>query len=505
MNLLDLQRQRDEIIKIKELADNSLSKLSLLQKEIEKTDKDIKIVADSIDISLKDSIEKDKFIKFFEKPYTIIPQNKNKVLVVVPKFVKGFQVGWLWKEEENYFIYQLDQYSSWLGDIPQDLLNEINFKKEFSAEIIDNQIFFTPQDKEAIKKSLNKHITDIGENSARIIKGHEFEIIAEMVERGNLPFKANPINNTDLRQCKSTFELRNYQKPAYQKFLDTGAIGLFHPTGAGKSMIALKCIDSIRGNKLIVVPTRTLVEQWNWYLDKYLPHCKNEVKIITYQGFRTSGQDSYALTVFDECHKLPADTFSRLAVINTKYRIGLSASPHREDNRESYIFALTGFPVGLNWKEYMDTVGKSYHPIYVHTVKSESAKLSKVQELLNRKKKTLIFCDTIELGKRLALLLEVPFIHGATDNRLELIENNQVLVASRVLDVGVSIKNLNHIIEIDFLFGSRQQELQRTGRLMHSDEKDVRHDIIFLERELEQYGKRLWALQEKGFTIKVME
>ena len=505
MNLMDLQRQRDELIKIKQDADNSISRLTLLQKEIEQTDKDIKLVADSIDKSLKDSIEKDKFIKFFEKPYTIIPQSKNKVLVVVPKFIKGFQVGWLWKEEENFYIYQLDQYSSWLGDIPQELLNEINFKKEFSAEIVDNQVFFEPSEKEAIKKGIGKHITDVTENSARIVKGHEFDLIADMVERGNLPFKPRPIEKQDLRDCKSTFELRSYQKPAYKRFLETGAIGLFHPTGAGKSMIALKCIDSLKGNKLIVVPTRTLVEQWNWYIQTYLPHCSNEIKIITYQGYRNSNDDSYVLTIFDECHKLPADTFSRLAVIKTKYRLGLSASPHREDGRESYIFALTGFPVGLNWQEYMQTVGKSYHPIHVHVVRGESSKIAKVQELLNVKKKTLIFCDGLELGKKIANQINVPFISGQSENRLDMIEKNKVLVVSRVMDVGVSIKDLNHIIEVDFLFGSRQQELQRTGRLMHSEEKDVRHDIIFTENELEQYGKRLWALQEKGFTIKVIE
>lgn len=505
MNLIDLQRQREEILKIQKEAENSLSKLNLLQKEIEQTDKDVKLVADSIDKSLKDSIEKDKFIKFFEKPYTIIPQGKNKVLVVVPKFIKGFQVGWLWKEEENFYIYQLDQYSSWLGDIPQELLDEINFKKEFDAEVIDNQIFFNPGEKEIIKKAVGRHLSDIGENSARIVRGHEFDLIADMVERGNLPFKPRPIEKQDLRECKSTFELRSYQKPAYKKFLETGAIGLFHPTGAGKSMIALKCIDSLKGNKLIVVPTRTLVEQWNWYIQTYLPHLKNEIKIITYQGYRSSDQEEYVLAIFDECHKLPADTFSRLAVIKTKYRLGLSASPHREDGRESYIFALTGFPVGLNWQDYMQTVGKSYHPIYVHTVRGESSKIGKVQELLNPKKKTLIFCDTIELGKKIANQLNVPFIFGETDNRMELIEKNKVLVVSRVMDMGISIKDLNHIIEVDFLFGSRQQELQRTGRLMHSNEKDVRHDIIFTESELESYGKRLWALQEKGFTIKVVE
>jgi DNA excision repair protein ERCC-3 len=504
MNLNELNKQREELLKVQKIAQDSLDKLSILEREIKQTDKEIQSVADSIEKGLKDSIEKDKFIKFFEKPYTLIPQNKNKVLVVVPKFIKGFQVGWLWKEEENYFIYQLDQYSSWLGDVPQELLNSIDFKKEFSAEIIENQVFFNVGEKEIIKKALGKHLADIQDTSARIVKGHEFDILADMIERGNLPFKPKPVDKSDLRECKGSIELRSYQKPAFDKFLETGAIGLFHPTGAGKSMISLKAIDSLKGKKLVVVPTRTLVEQWEWYIEKYVPHIKNEIRIVTYQGFRSQIDEEFVLVIFDECHKLPADTFSRLAVIKAKYRIGLSASPHREDGRESYIFALTGFPVGLNWQEYMQTVGKSYHPIYVHVVRGDASKISKVQELLNYKKKTLIFSDNIELGKKISSQMNIPFIYGETQNRIETIEKNQVNVVSRVADLGLSIKNLNHVIEVDFLFGSRQQELQRTGRLMHSEEKDVRHDIIMTENEFSQYGKRLWALQEKGFTIKVV-
>lgn len=502
--LTDLQKQREELMKIKSEAENSLSKLQLLEKEIKDNEKEIKVVADSIDKSLKDSIEKNNFIKFFEKPYAIIPNGKNKVLVAIPKFVKNFQVGWLFREDDTFFIYQLDQYSSWLGDIPRELLDEINFKQDFKAEVIDSNIFFEPSQKESIKKSIGRHITDLTENSARIIKGHEFDLLADMIEHGNLPFKPKPVSESDLREGTSKIELRPYQKPAFQRFLETGAIGLFHPTGAGKSLIALKCIDVVKGSKIIFVPTRTLVEQWNYYISTYIPELKNEITIATYQGYRNHGEN-YALAIFDECHKLPADTFSRLAVINTKYRIGLSASPHREDGRESYIFALTGFPVGLNWQEYMKTVGKSYHPIYVHVVRSDTSKIAKVQYLLNPKKKTLIFSDNIELGKKIANQLQIPFIYGDTQNRMEIIQNNKVICCSRVLDLGISIKDLQHIIEVDFLFGSRQQELQRTGRLMHSEAEDVKHDIIFTEKEIESYGKRLWALQEKGFQIKVIE
>jgi len=183
-----------------------------------------------------------------------------------------------------------------------------------------------------------------------------------------------------------------------------------------------------------------------------------------------------------------------------------SASPHREDGRENFIFALTGFPVGLNWQEYMRTEGKKYHPIYVHIVKSEASKIAKAKELTDFDEKTLIFCDTIELGKKMAKSFEqeVPFIFGETKDRLDIIEENNTLVVSRVADLGISIKDLKHIIEIDFLFGSRQQELQRTGRLMHSLEKNTRHDILMTEKEFEKYGKRLWGLTEKGFTIKMV-
>jgi DNA excision repair protein ERCC-3 len=499
MEITNLKKEIEELE-----SDLTQKKIRAIQIEesLKEQENNLKYVSDKVSEKLGDILEKDAFLTFFKKPYAIIPFGKEKVLVAVPKFIKDFQVGWLWKETESFYIYQFDQYSAWLSDAPKDLLNEINFKKNLDLNVEGNIIHFSPEWKDAIKKKLNYHIKDIGENQATIIKGHIFDVIAETIENGCLPFSAKPVLKSDIRESKSEIKLRQYQESAEAKFLETGAIGVFHPTGAGKSFIALHLIDILKGKKLIVVPTRTLIEQWSYYIDTYIPHAKQEVKIVTYQGFRDSNDD-YALVVYDECQRLPADTFARLAVISTKYRIGLSASPHREDGRESYIFALTGFPIGLNWKDYMKTAKKEYHPIYVHVVKSIIGKMNKVNELLDRSKKTFIFCDTIEFGKRIAHELDVPYIYGETNNRLQEIEENRVSVVSRVMDVGVSVKDLQRIIEVDFLFGSRQQELQRTGRLMHSEKTNLRHDIIMTEGEFSQYGKRLWALQEKGFTIKI--
>ena len=501
--MVDFIQFKNELEQLKEDADKKILRLSEIEKSMQEQENNLKYVSDAISKKLGDIIEKEKFLGFFQKPYVTIPQGKNNLLVAVPKFIKGFQVGWLWKETESFYIYQLDQYSAWLGDVPQELLNEINFKKEIDGVVQGDTLFYSPMMKEAVKKKLGYHLKDIGETEARIVRGHIFDVIADMIENGCLPFKPMKVSKEDLREQKSQIKLREYQKATVDKFMETGAVGSFLPTGSGKSFIALYLMDVITGKKIIIVPTRTLIEQWNYYIETYIPDRKEEIKIATYQGYRDS-EDEFSLVVYDECQRLPADTFSRLSVIKAKYRIGLSASPHREDGRESYIFALTGFPIGLNWKEYMETVGKSYHPVYVHIVYSSVGKIRKLDELVDFNKKTLIYCDTIELGKKIANQYNIPYIYGQTSNRLDEIENNRVLVVSRVMDLGVSIKDLQRIIEVDFLFGSRGQELQRTGRLMHSENAE-RHDIIMTEEEVRKYGKRLWALTEKGFDVKIKE
>lgn len=504
MNIKEVTETKSRLLQIKKEIDSKMQELDLIGVSIKDQDKNIKRVADSLEKGISDLVEKNNFMKFFEKPYAMISL-KNSSLVVVPKFIKGFQVGWLWKETDTFFIYQINQYSKWLGDVPKEILDIIETEEPIQAEIIQDTIYFKPADKDKIKSKFGKHLRDFSENTAKIVKGHEFSIIVDMVESGTLPFKPTKVSESDLREGKSKITLREYQKPAYQKFLEVGAVGLFHPTGAGKSFVSLKAIDTMKGEKLILVPSLSLVEQWQYYIENYIPHCRNEVTIKTYQGYKSGLQQEWALVIFDECHKLPANSFSKLSLLKTKYRIGLSASPHREDGREPYIFALTGFPVGLNWEEYMKTVGRKYHPINVYIVDTFLQKEKKVKELVQMNKKTFIFSDSLDLGARISKQLQVPFVYGETQNRLELINTNKVCVVSRVADLGISIKDLQHIIEVDFLFGSRQQELQRTGRLMHSEAKNTKHDIIMTKQELEQYGKRLWSLQEKGFTIKIVE
>jgi len=211
----------------------------------------------------------------------------------------------------------------------------------------------------------------------------------------------------------------------------------------------------------------------------------------------------FTLTIFDEHQHLPANTYARLAMIKTKYRIGTTATPWREDGRIDLIFALTGFPLGLSWEKFLEmkVISKPYVEVII--VPNLAEKLRVLEELVRlHQEKTMIFCDSLKLGERISNKYGFPFVHGGTSKRLQVIKGNPVTVVSRVGDEGLDITDLKCIIEVDFLFGSRRQQAQRTGRLLHSRFKG-KHYILMTSEEFVKYKKRLYSLYERGFQIKL--
>ena len=93
---------------------------------------------------------------------------------------------------------------------------------------------------------------------------------------------------------------------------------------------------------------------------------------------------------------------------------------------------------------------------------------------------------------------------GLLTHSFQTISQNKTTVISRVGDEGLDITNLETVIEIDFLFGSRRQELQRFGRLLHSRYRG-KYVIIMTKEEYVNYRKRLLSLFEKGFEVDVQE
>ena len=122
---------------------------------------------------------------------------------------------------------------------------------------------------------------------------------------------------------------------------------------------------------------------------------------------------------------------------------------------------------------------------------------------MTTQKKTIIFCDSIDFGNQISRMFEIPFVSGSSTKRLEVIQESDVTVVSRVGDEGLSSEDIKRIIEMDFLFGSRREEGQRMGRLFHGEKKGE-HIILMTEREYEDYSKRLYSIYERGFKIEIV-
>jgi DNA excision repair protein ERCC-3 len=399
----------------------------------------------------------------------------------------------------------VNRYIDWLYTLPPEVKQELGFKEPPFKPVIEGDFLLCkPEETDFAWQRYKRYLTRReAPGKIRIKRRSHFWLVCELIKDGILPFKPKPVDPEDLLERYPRFELKDFQKEAWTYFTRFGNIGVYWPPGVGKMFFAIYALTRMKGKKLVVVPTVTLVEEWTRKIEALTPLNPWEYEVICYASAHRVMNREYILTVFDEHQHLPANTYARLALIKTKYRIGTTATPWREDGRIDLIFALTGFPLGLSWEEFlkMKVIAKPY--IELIMVPNITQKFSILNELIRKhQEKTMILCDSINLGKRISSKFGIPFVYGATARRLQIIERNPVTVVSRVGDEGIDITDLKTIIEFDFLFGSRRQEAQRMGRLLHSRFKGE-HYILMTSEEFERYKKRLYSLYERGFQIKI--
>jgi superfamily II DNA or RNA helicase len=184
-----------------------------------------------------------------------------------------------------------------------------------------------------------------------------------------------------------------------------------------------------------------------------------------------------------------------LAFVKTKYRIGLSGTAWREDDRQHLIVALSGFPVAIRWAEMIASGVLKRPRIVVATVANDLAKTAYVKQLLKgRKGRALVFCDWLEQGQQLADALDVPFVHGNTARKLQVLEESEVAVVSRVGDRGISLPDLRLVIEVAGAGSAREQFAQRVGRLLHGNFEGT-FVTVFTPEEAAKYRGRVFGVE----------
>lgn len=491
------------MIEARKIAENAVRALDALKAQVSGLEREVNSVL--AEVFRYEAINIQEIHTFLKEPWCILPKSREEWWVVIPRWV-GTQVGWLERATETYNVFVVNRYSHWLGEIPEDLRERLELPPPVDVKVGDGKMTAGPEVAQKFKHHLRGQDA---EGRWNIVRGHEFDLIAEIIKMGSLPFTPRPVNPADLvkepkaRGFLAQAELE-HERLAWDEFLKWGAIGVYWPFGCRKSVFGMRAITRISGKKLVVVPTRMLIDQWNARLRNWTEGENIRTMVCTYQSWDRVKNHDWDLVIFDEAHRLPANTFSRMSTVRTKYRIGLSGSPYREDGRTNHIFALTGKPVGTDWNYFIRAGLISKPQVEVRIVGGWREKARATEEEVRATKgRALVFCDSIEQGKSLASRLDCPFVHGQTNgDRLAAVNGARICVVSRVGDEGLSLQDLDKVIEVDFLGASRRQESQRVGRLFHSGGRG-KYVALMTQDEFDRFEGRFLALEEKGIKIEV--
>ena len=352
---------------------------------------------------------------------------------------------------------------------------------------------------------------------------------------------------------ETTLTLREYQEAWVENFMAQRSGVLVGPPGSGKTVAALSILAAVGGETLILVPGRELAGQWREELlaktsltaDQIGEYHggEKEVRPVTIATYRTAGMDrhralfdsrEWGLIVYDEVHHVSAPLYRRSADLQTRYRLGLSSTPVREDDREKDIFTLIGPPIGTDWEALFDAGFVAEPEVEIRYVPWETedarnqyvssegherrqraatnpAKLAEVEQLLARagEQQALVFVEYLDQGQALAEALNVPFVSGEMPHhrREKLFEQFRegtlrTLVVSRVGDEGIDLPSAEVAIVASGLGGSRRQGAQRAGRTMRPAGRARMYVLATQGTREEDFARqRMRYLAEKGVRV----
>jgi superfamily II DNA or RNA helicase len=150
--------------------------------------------------------------------------------------------------------------------------------------------------------------------------------------------------------------LKPFQQEAVEVMLAKEFGTLSAPTGSGKTVMALCMVAARRQPALIMVHTKDLAFQWVERIHSFLGLADAQIGLIGAGKKQIGSHITVAMVqslykcahevaphighlVVDECHRTPSRTFTEAAtVFDSKFMLGLSATPWRRDRLSQLIF-----------------------------------------------------------------------------------------------------------------------------------------------------------------------
>ena len=362
-----------------------------------------------------------------------------------------------------------------------------------------------------------------------------------------------------------TFNVRAYQRDAADGFWAGGSGVIVLPCGAGKTIVGMAAMARASATTLILVTNTVSARQWRRELIEHMSLREEDigeysgerkqirpVTIATYQVLISKSKGEYrhldvfdaqdwGLIIYDEVHLLPAPVFRATADIQSRRRLGLTATLLREDGRERDVFSLIG-PKRYDapWKdieaqgwiapasciEVRVTLTDDERMKYATSEPDESyrvgstavSKIAVVEALVASHPGELVlvigqFLDQLDA---LAERLKAPLITGKTPTkeRERLYEafrsgEERLLVVSKVANFSIDLPDASVAIQVSGTFGSRQEEAQRLGRILRpkSDGREATFYAVVSRDTNDQTfaANRQRFLAEQGYAYTIID
>ncbi len=243
----------------------------------------------------------------------------------------------------------------------------------------------------------------------------------------------------------------------------------------------------------------------------------------------------WGLIVYDEAHLLPAPVFRITAEIQARRRLGLTATLVREDGREDEVFSLVGpKKYDVPWKD-LERQGwiatAECHEIRVpleeedrleyavtnldnkYRFAATNRRKQRILSLLmskHREDSVLVIGQFLDQLEEIARRIEAPLITGETPVRQReklyaQFRDGEInkLVLSKVGNFSIDLPDANVLIQVSGMFGSRQEEAQRLGRVLRPKQNGLlAHFYTIVTRDTldqEFAAKRQLFLTEQGY------